>query len=569
MKKNKYLMFMAALTMMTSSCSDFLTVENRSNVVDKQFFSTESGFESLVNNAYVSLRNIYSGSYYNYYCTGTDMYCDGRGQLDDGMHEYTTLTPENSNVKDLYTNCYKGIRAANAVIYYSQFADIDENLKNKRIDEARVIAANYYYLLVNTFGGVPIMNEFVTESELGYPKSSLEACYTHIITELESVITNNNLEPSTAEQGGARVSMEAAKALAAYAYLSAGWDLDKKDYFEKAALYADQVIAGRTLITPFADLWNADGSGDDNHEFIWDVEYDFDSANNKTTGGHSLSAQGCGYLGGQEDNIKYNNSGYLPTLYALHCFERGDKRYEVTFMKALPNIRAGSEYSYWSWYENEEEPLLGIPVVRYYSAWYETEDDIEAWKNLDYENRKDVYVIPMAENSKEPQNMTGEDVNYYDMVTQYTYGGAPVKKFDDRVSIPMSKSANTNYRDIHIYTLSEMFLVAAEAYMKNDDPVNASDRLNEVRKRAGVPAKSSVDIEDILSERACELYGQGTRWIDLRRTNTLVEHNNLYNPQIAGMAVQYIGEKEYRPIPQDAFDANDALNPDVDQNPGY
>lgn len=569
MKRNKFLILIVTIVMITSSCNSFLDVENRSNVVDKDFFSTETGFESLVNNAYVSLRNIYTDNYYNYYCTGTDMYCDGRGQLDDGMHEYMTLTPENTNVKDLYTDCYKGIRAANAVKYYAQFANIDDNLKNKRIDESRVIAANYYYLLVNTFGGVPIVKEFVTESDLGYPKSSLEECYTYIITELEDVIKNNYLEATTAEQGGGRVSMEAAKALAAYTYLAAGWDLDKKEYFAMAAGYADQVIDGRSLITPFADLWNSDGSGDDNYEFIWDVEYDFDSANDKTSGGHNLSAYGGGYLGGNEDNNKYNITSYLPTLYALHCFEPNDIRYEVTFMKALPNIKAGSEYSYWSWYENTEIPLLGIPIERYYSAWYETEDDIEAWKNIDYENRKDVYVIPMAEISKEPQNMTGEDVNYYDMVTQYTYGGAPVKKFDDRVSIPMSKSANTNYRDIHIYTLSEMFLVAAEAYMKNDDLINASDRLNEVRKRAGVATKSSVDIEDILAERVCELYGQGTRWIDLRRTNTIVEHNNLYNPQIAGMAAQYIGEKEYRPIPQDAFDANDLLDPMVDQNPGY
>lgn len=566
MKKIKYILPIVACSIMATSCSDFLTPDNKSNVTDKQYFSTESGFESLVNNAYEKMRNIYAnGNYNTYFHAGTDMYCDGRAYIDDGMHEYTTLNPENSYVSSLYTSCYEGIRAANAVKYYSNIANIDESLKNKRIDEARVIAANYYYILVNTFGGVPIMNDFVTSAETGYLKSSVDKVYEHIIGELENVIQNNYLDQSSATTGGGRVSMEAAKALCAYTYLSAAWDLNNKDYFSKAATYADEVINNRSLTTPFADLWKADGSGDDNEEFIWDVEYDLASANNTVDGGHSWSVDGSGYLGGSEDNIKATGSVFMPTLYALKCFKKGDVRYDATFLRELPNINAGSPYGYWTWYEKGES-LVGIPVLRYFSAWYETNEDIEAWRNKDYANRKDTYVIPLAESSKEPQNMTGEVIGYYDMLN-YTYGGAVVKKFDD--SNTASKVKNTCYRDIHIYTLPEMYLVAAEAYLKSDDNTQALDRLNEVRRRAGVQNATTIDINTILDERACELYLQGSRWFDLRRTQTLVERNNLYNPQLEGKAVSYIGDKMLRPIPQSAFDANDMLDPAVDQNPGY
>ncbi len=71
-----------------------------------------------------------------------------------------------------------------------------------------------------------------------------------------------------------------------------------------------------------------------------------------------------------------------------------------------------------------------------------------------------------------------------------------------------------------------------------------------------------------LKERACELFGQGSRWIDLRRTQKLVEYNNLYNPQIKGRAAQMIGKKLLRPIPQAAIDANELMSAE-DQNPGY
>jgi len=125
---------------------------------------------------------------------------------------------------------------------------------------------------------------FVTSASTGYPKSSAEEVYAYIISELEDVIGKNVLKASTAKDGGGRVSQETAKAILAKTYLSAAWDLNKQDYFSKAASLADEVIAGRKLTTPFADLWKADGSGDDNEEFLWDVEYDLASAENTTSG---------------------------------------------------------------------------------------------------------------------------------------------------------------------------------------------------------------------------------------------------------------------------------------------
>ena len=92
--------------------------------------------------------------------------------------------------------------------------------------------------------------------------------------------------------------------------------------------------------------------------------------------------------------------------------------------------------------------------------------------------------------------------------------------------------------------------------------------LNEVRRRARLDAVTEINVDVILKERACELFGQGSRWIDLRRTQKLVEYNDLYNPQIKGRAAQMIGKKLLRPIPQAAIDANELMSAE-DQNPGY
>ena len=569
MKKILYSVALAACCMGTmTSCSDFLDASNKSNVTAKQSFATKEGLNNLVNDAYQHLQNVYAAPLFtSCFSAGTDMYADARNKMNEALNTYETLTPENTDIKNLYTYLYSGIRAANSVSYYAQTAQVDEKTKGQLVGEARVLAAYEYYLLVNNFGGVPIMKDFLTTADTGYPKSSPEDVYAYIISELEDVISKNVLQASTATKGGGRISQETAKAILAKAYLSAAWDLNKQDYFSKAAALADEVIAGRKLTTPFAKLWKADGSGDDNEEFLWDVEYDLATANNTTSGGTEWSGYYCNYLGGNEDNIKATTSSYVPTLYALHCFKKGDQRYDATFMKELPDINKGNAAGtgYWTWYKNGES-LVGKPVTRYYSAWYETDADFEAWKAIDPANRANTYRIPMDSQSKEAQNMDGRDMEYYDN-QQLVYGSSPCKKFDDSKTAKTEK--NTCYRDIHIITLPEMYLVAAEAYLKAGDNPKALARLNEVHQRAGLPALTgTITIDDILDENACENFGNEARWMDLRRTQTLVTRCTKYNHEMGDKAAQYIGKKLLRPIPQAAIDANDNLSL-ADQNPGY
>lgn len=551
-----------------TSCSDFLDASNKSNVTDKQTFATKEGFNSLVNDAYQHLQNVYAAPLFtSCFSAGTDMYADGRNKMNEALNTYEILTPENEDITDLYTYLYSGIRAANSVSYYAQTAQVDEKTKGQLVGEARVLAAYEYYLLVNNFGGVPIMKGFLTTAGTGYPKSSAEDVYAYIISELEDVIGNNVLQASTATKGGGRISQETAKAILAKTYLSAAWDLNKQEYFSKAATLADEVIAGRKLTTPFAELWKADGSGDDNEEFLWDVEYDLATANNTTSGGTEWSGYYCNYLGGGEDPVKATTSSYVPTLYALHCFKKGDQRYDATFMKELPDMNKGNAAGtgYWTWYKNGES-LVGKPVTRYYSAWYETDADFDSWKAKDPTNRTNTYRIPMDSQTKEAQNMNGKDMEYYDN-QQLVYGSSPCKKFDD--SQTASNQKNTCYRDIHIITLPEMYLVAAEAYLKAGDNPKALARLNEVHQRAGLSALTgTITIDDILDENACENFGNEARWMDLRRTQTLVTRCTKYNHEMGDKAAQYIGKKLLRPIPQAAIDANDQLTL-ADQNPGY
>ena len=113
--------------------------------------------------------------------------------------------------------------------------------------------------------------------------------------------------------------------------------------------------------------------------------------------------------------------------------------------------------------------------------------------------------------------------------------------------------------------LNQYMILRITLKQKLNPKISAKKSLNEVRRRARLDAVTEINVDVILKERACELFGQGSRW---RRTQKLVEYNDLYNPQIKGRAAQMIGKKLLRPIPQAAIDANELMSAE-DQNPGY
>lgn len=574
-----------------TGCDNFLTPDNKSAVTDEDFFKTEKGFKSLVYDAYYLLNDkiFNSSNVCTYFNAGTDLYQDGRTLIDQGMHRWANFNPSASIPKEFYTRAYDGIRAAQQIKYYSKIAQVSDDVKNKAIDEGRFINAMYYYFLVNNFGGVPLVTEYASTAVKGYPRATAEQVYDYIITELTEVVSNGYLAASTATKGGGEASIEAAKALLAKTYLSAAWDLNKPEYFKQAAKLADEVIAGRELTTPFEKLWAADYSGDDNAEFIFDCEWEYTTAYDQTAGNRWQSFY-SGYYGGAEEGMKNGSSNPCPQMYTLKLFEKGDKRYAATFMKELLVTKmwdinqngfkenANPLGDYFGWYKNGNKSN-GKLVAVYYPAWWETDEDIEAWVNEDKANRENAIIIPQDTKTAQMEPM----ITYYNdlaanggkrVIRKYDFDESqirswavnPCRKFDDANTAQYS--AGRSFRDIHVITLPEMFFVAAEAYLKDNQGGKAAERINSVRARAGLAAKSSVTIDDILKEMACEMYGNGYRRMDLRRTQKLVEYNNLYNPHLKGVAASVIGEQLLWPIPQAAIDANASMT-EADQNPGY
>lgn len=126
----------------------------------------------------------------------------------------------------------------------------------------------------------------------------------------------------------------------------------------------------------------------------------------------------------------------------------------------------------------------------------------------------------------------------------------------------VTTSANAEY--FTMLRLAELYLVRAEARIKQNNVSGAQADINVIRKRAGLAnttASTAADITTaILQERRVELYGElGHRWLDLKRTGTVNAVIGALKPTFwKPTAALY-------PVPSAQILINNALT----QNPGY
>lgn len=127
-------------------------------------------------------------------------------------------------------------------------------------------------------------------------------------------------------------------------------------------------------------------------------------------------------------------------------------------------------------------------------------------------------------------------------------------------------------RDYFMFRLADTYLMLAEAQLGAGKIQEATDALNVVRQRAAWAGKKDamkitsdkMNMEMLMQERARELAGEQTRWMDLKRWGNLVERVKLYNPQAApNVASKHL----VRPIPQTQIDRSEPGA--FAQNPGF
>ena len=144
--------------------------------------------------------------------------------------------------------------------------------------------------------------------------------------------------------------------------------------------------------------------------------------------------------------------------------------------------------------------------------------------------------------------------------------GMAFRKFRNRTSDGgYGKESGFVDTDFPMMRYADVLLMAAECQVRGASVTGAISGFNEVRARAGVARIANPTLQDILDERARELYQECWRRNDLIRFG---QFTSGYNWQWKGNVKEGTDVDAYRalfPIP----DSDRLANTKLQQNPGY
>jgi starch-binding outer membrane protein, SusD/RagB family len=222
----KSLIVSACSMLLFSRCKKVLEEEPRSSY-EPSFFRTEKGVQGGITSQYAHLRFIYGQPYYyNTLETGTDEYTWGQSAdanfKDADLSGVGSLTPTSSRSDALWGTAFSNINTASGII---ENAGAVGTIPASLIAEARFFRAFDYFLLVQTFGGVPLdlgagELQFNTTPSRKSVRNTVPEVYTKaIFPDLLQAVSE--LPDAPRVTGG--VTKTAARLYLAKAYLTYAW----------------------------------------------------------------------------------------------------------------------------------------------------------------------------------------------------------------------------------------------------------------------------------------------------------------------------------------------------------
>lgn len=579
----------AALALfLTASCSDILDEQPRSSY-DPTFFKTEKGVEGGVTSMYAHLRYIYGQAYYYNSClTGTDeatwgWSADGNFK-DADLSGVGNLTATTCRSDALWGTAFSNINTANGVIENGAEVGVNESL----VSEARFFRAFDYFLLVQTFGGVPLdlgsgeLKFNITPSRTSVRNTVPEVYTKAIFPDLLTAIENLPANPRVT--GG--VTKTVARLYLAKAYLTYAWWLKNPNNIptypecqrtdpdgHDAAWYFQQVYdVAVTAIEnpgPFGlqeSFWMVNaGPNDRNMEILLYADH---TQEDEYYNGGSLSYGG----GGAPDNFagwmmnwnytdarSADNQAVINRI-AEQCYGRPWTRMAPplgVFTKTFADKVNDSRYD-------------GTFTTVYRGNWSTAGQNWESVTNangMKVKEREPIFSFVFQDMDKIDYAGEGSKSNLgagtlpgradwvlgLDAVGRYVYPGlwklGPYRT-DNGSGAGQPNAGST--RPYNIAKFSELYLVAAEAAVEGaatQAGKSARDLVNVLRARAGrwtysnaeykevdrdfsaemtAATPATIDINYILDERSREFYGEGYRWFDLVRTQKWNEYADSY-----------------------------------------
>lgn len=571
----------ALLSLFLSACSDILDEKPRSTYTP-EFFKTEKGVMGGVTSMYAHLRYLYGqGYYYNSLLTGTDevtyaQSADGNFK-DMDMTGVGSITSSSSRSDVLWNEAFPNINTASGII---ENAEAVGTISNALIAEARFFRAYDYFLLVQTFGGVPLdlgagKLKFNTSPVRTSTRNTVPEVYTEaVFPDLVKAVADLPATPRVT--GGATKTL--ARLYLAKAYLTYGWwlqnpnniptypaaervDPDGKNaawYFQQAYNVAVEAIENPGPFGLQPTYYDVNlGTNDRNNEILLFADHteesEFYNASSLSWSNGNAPENFAGwFMTWNYTNIRSGGKSSVqreavqalgrpwtrmcPTINVVtttFADKTNDSRYDGTFTTVY--------HGNWDKAGVADATLAnanGLPVAPGDPVLTFLYEDVPGITYAEGNANIGAGVLPgRADFVIAPSG-----------ISRITYPGlwklGPYRT-DNGTGLGQPNGAST--RPFNIAKFSELYFVAAEAAVKGATVkagMSAKDLINVIRARAGkwrwhnnnnvamnvdnsaamvAATPATIDINYILAERSREFYGEGYRWFDLVRTQKWAE----------------------------------------------
>ncbi|MDB5134582.1 MAG: RagB/SusD family nutrient uptake outer membrane protein [Mucilaginibacter sp.] len=143
----------------------------------------------------------------------------------------------------------------------------------------------------------------------------------------------------------------------------------------------------------------------------------------------------------------------------------------------------------------------------------------------------------------------------------FKYAGARSIKYQPQPGTGNAGTSNDGVR----FRLADAYMMSAEAALRSGDAVGALTNVNLIRARAGLPALTSITLDQLLAERGWEFAWEGWRRNDLIRFEVASGTKYYTGARVPGKDADADTHTFLYPIPQPQINTNPLLK----QNTGY
>lgn len=252
---------------------DFLTKSPIVGITEENFYLTADDAIAGVNAAYATLQFQISPAGHFRWFWGDIMSDDaikggsGDNDVNDLLQLETFKGASNTDLLESeWSANYEGIYRANVVLERVPPIEMDENLKQRILGEAKFIRAWNYYNLVIMFGGVPLVDHVLAPSEYKMARSSANEVWALIEKDLNEAVGSlwERSQYDASDLG--RITKGSARALLAKTYL---WE---KKWADAKAVTDAIINSGEYQLTPnYADIFRT--FGENNEESVFEIQY--------------------------------------------------------------------------------------------------------------------------------------------------------------------------------------------------------------------------------------------------------------------------------------------------------